>query len=101
ILLTVPAAAELLAVSPDTVREWARRGRIPGVKIGRVWRFVGDQLCSHVAAAAERNVRCRFTVGPTLRTGGSDSRSAVAGFESLAAPQIAPRRREAALQADC
>lgn len=49
-LLTVPQAAALLVVSPDTVREWAREGRIPGAKIGRDWRFLPEQLQAHFAA---------------------------------------------------
>ena len=33
------AAAAYLGVHPETVRLWARKGRIPRVKVGRWWRF--------------------------------------------------------------
>lgn len=31
--------AELLEISPLTVREWAKKGKIPARKIGKEWRF--------------------------------------------------------------
>jgi excisionase family DNA binding protein len=38
-LLDVVEAAKLLRIHPKTLRVKARRGIIPGVQIGRVWRF--------------------------------------------------------------
>lgn len=38
-LLTIEQAADYLQIAPKTVREWLRVGRLPGVKIGRVWRI--------------------------------------------------------------
>jgi len=38
-VLTAPEAAEYLRTSVDAVKRLARRGRIPGAKIGRGWRF--------------------------------------------------------------
>lgn len=43
-ILTVKQAAELLQADADTVREWLRRGRIPGRRIGREWRISEDAL---------------------------------------------------------
>ncbi len=43
-VLDVPGAAVLLAVSPATVREQARMGRMPGRKVGREWRFSRQAL---------------------------------------------------------
>ena len=37
--LTLQQAAELLHIHPVTLAEMARQGRIPAIKIGRVWRF--------------------------------------------------------------
>lgn len=31
--------AELLEISPLTVRDWAKKGKIPARKIGKEWRF--------------------------------------------------------------
>jgi len=38
-LLTAEEVAEFLRVRPTTVYEWARNGKIPASKIGRLWRF--------------------------------------------------------------
>ena len=38
-ILTVVRAAELLSLSPGTVRRMAHAGSLPGVRIGRAWRF--------------------------------------------------------------
>lgn len=36
--------AELLRVSPQTIRAEARAGRLPGVKIGRRWIFPRNRI---------------------------------------------------------
>lgn len=38
-VLTVEEAARLLRVSPWTVRDLARRGKLPGRRVGKEWRF--------------------------------------------------------------
>ena len=38
-LLTVESVAHLFMVSPMTIRSWAQNGRLPAIKIGRLWRF--------------------------------------------------------------
>jgi len=38
-LMTVEDVAEYLRIKPSTVYEWASNGKLPGVKIGRLWRF--------------------------------------------------------------
>jgi excisionase family DNA binding protein len=55
-VLTPEAAAALLKVTPDTIREWTRAGKIPAVRIGRLWRFSDEQLRTHVRSGAERNL---------------------------------------------
>lgn len=42
--LTVQQTAELLNVSPDTVRTLVHRGDITGIKIGRQYRIAPDLL---------------------------------------------------------
>jgi len=37
-LLTPEQAADRLAVSPKTLRDWLRDGKLKGVKVGRLWR---------------------------------------------------------------
>lgn len=43
-VLTVAQVAELLQVNPYTVREEARRGNLPGRKVGKEWRFAKDAV---------------------------------------------------------
>lgn len=38
-LLTLEEVAEQLKVSPNTVRDWLRTGKIAGIKMGRLWRI--------------------------------------------------------------
>jgi len=43
-LITVPEAAKYLRFSPGTIRRFARRGTIPGVKVGTEYRFSKSAL---------------------------------------------------------
>ncbi|MGH2371981.1 MAG: helix-turn-helix domain-containing protein [bacterium] len=43
-LLTPDQAAERLAISSKTVRNWLREGRLHGVKVGRLWRLREREL---------------------------------------------------------
>ena len=43
-LLTLEQAAKLLKLHPDTLKKKAQRAIIPGVKIGRSWRFRASRL---------------------------------------------------------
>ena len=43
-IMTLDEAAEYLRVHPRTLRMKASEGKIPGAKIGRVWRFHRQQL---------------------------------------------------------
>lgn len=43
-LLTPDEAAERLAISSKTVRNWLREGRLHGVKVGRLWRLREREL---------------------------------------------------------
>ena len=38
-LWTINEVASYLQLQPETVRGMARRGELPGIKIGKVWRF--------------------------------------------------------------
>ena len=41
---TPEGAAEALLVSPKTIRDWLRAGRLKGIKIGRLWRVRESDL---------------------------------------------------------
>jgi excisionase family DNA binding protein len=36
---TVEEVAEYLKLQPETIRSMARRGELPAIKLGKVWRF--------------------------------------------------------------
>jgi excisionase family DNA binding protein len=48
LLLDLEGAAELIAVSPHTARQWAKAGNIPGTKVGGQWRFWSPALLTAV-----------------------------------------------------
>lgn len=50
-VLDVAGASALLRVSPRTVREQVRRGRLPGRRIGREWRFSRQALLDWLGTA--------------------------------------------------
>ena len=43
-IYTVEQAAEKLAVSPLTIREWLRNGTLPGHKVGHFWRITDEDI---------------------------------------------------------
>jgi excisionase family DNA binding protein len=43
-LWTVEEVAHYLRVKPGTVRAMARRGELPAIKVGRIWRFKADKI---------------------------------------------------------
>lgn len=54
-VLTVNDAAELLGISPYTVRKQARQGLIPGRKIGKEWRFSRESLVDWLGCELSRD----------------------------------------------
>ena len=50
--LTVQQAAAKLQVKPNTVRRWIKHGRIPGCKIGRIFRISEEELDRVLAGEA-------------------------------------------------
>ena len=47
-VLTADEAAELLKVSVQTVLKESREGRLPGIKVGREWRYSRLALMRHL-----------------------------------------------------
>lgn len=43
-VMTVAEVAELVGLKAYTVKEYARRGILPGRKLGRGWRFLRPEL---------------------------------------------------------
>ena len=51
-LLTYREAAEILAVKPQTLRQWVSSNRIPYVKIGKAVRFHQTQLEDFISSSS-------------------------------------------------
>lgn len=49
-LIDAQSAAKLLGLHPVTLREMAKQKRIPGLQIGRAWRFRVSTLDAWIAA---------------------------------------------------
>jgi excisionase family DNA binding protein len=43
-LWTVEDLAEYLKLQPETIRSMARRGELPAIKLGKVWRFQKTEI---------------------------------------------------------
>jgi excisionase family DNA binding protein len=43
-LWTVDDVAQYLKLQPETIRSMARRGELPALKLGKVWRFQKDAI---------------------------------------------------------
>lgn len=43
-LLTVNEVANYFRLEPETVRAMARSGKLPAIKVGRIWRFRSSSL---------------------------------------------------------
>lgn len=56
-LMDVTEAARLLRIHPKTLRVKAGQGIIPGLQIGRVWRFRASTLNRWLDGISERNQR--------------------------------------------
>jgi len=52
-LITADAAGKLLKLHPKTVKRLAQAGELPGMKIGRVWRFRESSLDAWMVARLE------------------------------------------------
>ena len=46
--MTPEEAAKRLAVSPRTLREWLRAGKLKGVKMGSLWRVAEHDLAQFI-----------------------------------------------------
>lgn len=47
-LLSVDAVADVLSVSPDTVKRMVRRGELPVVRVGRLLRVQRSEVAAYI-----------------------------------------------------
>ena len=50
-LWTVEDLAEYLQLQPETIRSMARRGELPAIKLGKVWRFQRSAIYAMLASS--------------------------------------------------
>ena len=43
-ILTIEQVARFFQMKPQTIYKWAQEGKIPGVKLGKEWRFRKDMI---------------------------------------------------------
>jgi excisionase family DNA binding protein len=67
-VLTVSDVAALLDLKPYTVKEYARRGILPGRKLGRTWRFLRPELEEAIRHLPRSQERARNRPRPELRS---------------------------------
>jgi len=56
-IMNVGQVARYLGVVPDTIYRKARRGEIPAVKVGKVWRFPKETLDKWLNDSALESVK--------------------------------------------
>lgn len=54
-ILTVPQAAKLLQVDPNTIYRWARAGKFPASKIGKEWRVLYNDVIKFIESHKRKN----------------------------------------------
>jgi len=61
-LLDSDEVAALLKIHPKTLQRMARRGEIPGTRIGRLWRFRRSALNTWMEGIAARSYACHLNL---------------------------------------
>jgi excisionase family DNA binding protein len=59
-LLDTNEAAQLLKIHPKTLQRMARRGEIPSIQIGKLWRFRGSELNTWAQGIIAHSYPCRL-----------------------------------------
>jgi excisionase family DNA binding protein len=83
-LLTAQEVQELIHVDKSTVYRMAEDGRLPGIKVGRQWRFPADQVVERLGL--ERlglDLLEPANRAPTTSTGANDNRSVLSVSDVL------------------
>jgi len=85
ILLAPEEAAARISVSPRSIREWLRKGKIKGVKAGRLWRIREKELEKFLGFDSKKELKGEKT-DPFLKVIGR-----------LSGPALSPEEIEATL----
>ena len=93
--LTLRETAAFLNVHPNTVRSQVRRGKLPGAKVGRGWRFLEADL---VASIRARYPQCRRALPALGCSEDPGSSAAASGFMLSGERQSTERALDALLE---
>jgi excisionase family DNA binding protein len=80
-ILTVEQAADLLHLTPPTVRQMASRNQLRGRRLGKLWRFSRAKLIEFIEAGEPQPMP--NACGTRNITSGVDSLSAIEAFNNL------------------
>lgn len=87
-LLTPDEVADRLAVSPKIVRGWLREGKIPAVKLGRLWRVRPEALEAVIDSGFAERIK------PARRTRKAERSPAAPSRNTRQREKSAPRARQ-------
>jgi excisionase family DNA binding protein len=60
-LFTAEKVAAILQLSPKTIKDWLRAGKLRGCKIGRLWRVKPAELEAFIQASSRWRERAEAT----------------------------------------
>jgi hypothetical protein len=95
ITLDLKAAAALLRLHPDTLRDGAAKGKFPGAKPGKCWVFIEADLLAFLRGEYVKEKPCRSTSSRAVKSGGQTSAMPVAGYVAQLEQRIAAKRKSA------
>ena len=62
-LWTVEEVSSYLKLQPETIRSMARRGELPAIKLGKVWRFEKTAITDMLSPVDKRYI---FQISPAM-----------------------------------
>ena len=103
--LTLDEAASALQLHPVTLRAFAAAGRVPAVKVGRVWRFLQIDLLAwarahyrRADAVGDKEITCRSTNVQIVASGGPRSAyQTEVAYAVLVAPRTGKKHRNGSI----
>lgn len=82
--ITTADVAKLLKISTSTVQKMAREGRLPAIKVGKLWRFPAQS--PHILLHKQEQQAARRAARQALKDAGKGPRSGLREFIKLASP---------------
>lgn len=90
--LDLTEAAAFLGIHKDTLRERAASGMIPGVKLGKEWRFLDVDLAAYVRSQYKEPTECQSSGDHARPSGTATFATAADALDDLLAQATATKR---------